>query len=36
MGVPAFPIIASAILLAAPAFAQTSANPSAEETGSST
>jgi hypothetical protein len=35
MRVPAFPIIASVVLLAAPAFAQTSTNPSAQPAGTS-
>ena len=36
MRVPAFPIIASVILLAAPAFAQTSTSPSPKPAGTST
>ena len=36
MRVPAFPIIASVILLAAPAFAQTSTGPSRKPAGTST
>jgi len=36
MRVPAYPIVASVILLAAPAFAQTLTNPSAQPAGTST